>query len=75
MFSGSSYKPDAAPHTRTFESRRVEGHILQEGIHNNLKCYNVSVHININRCEEYRIGTDIRKTLKLNDTGNLETFW
>lgn len=74
MLSGSSYKPDAAPNTRTFKARRVEGHILQEGIHNSLKCYNVSVHININRCEEYRIGIDIRKTLELNYTGNLETF-
>lgn len=74
MLSGSFYKPDAAPYTRTFEARRVEGHILQEEIRNSLKCYNVSVHININRCEEYRIGIDIRKTLKLNYTGNLETF-
>lgn len=74
MLSGSSYKPDAVPYARTFEARRVEGHILQEGICNSLKCYNVSVHININRCEDYRIGIDIRKTLKLNDTGNLETF-
>lgn len=73
MLSGSSYKPDAVPYARTFEARRV-GHTLQEGICNSLKCYNVSVHININRCEEYRIGIDIRKTLKLNDTGNLETF-